>query len=155
MSLETQAQVALQLILAALLSMLIGIDRERGKHPAGIRTHMLVGVGACLFTALSIYAFPGEESTTRVAANIVVGIGFLGAGTIIKEENNGGVKNLTTAASIWATAAVGMAVGTGAWFLALAAVVIMWVILVLVQRFERLRRKKSHTPSVSDTPGQN
>src|SRR6185436_14932446 len=106
MSLETQAILAFDLVLSALLSMLIGIDRERGRHPAGIRTHMLVGVGSCLFTILSLYAFP-EDNGARVAANIVVGIGFLGAGTIIKEES--GVKNLTTAASIWATAAVGMA----------------------------------------------
>lgn len=133
MSLELQAQVAIELFIAAFLSMLIGIDRERGGHPAGLRTHMLVGVGACLFTVLSIYAFP-EDSTTRVAAHIVVGIGFLGAGTIVKDEDN--VKNLTTAASIWATAAVGMAVGVGAWFLALVATLIVWVILAVMQNID-------------------
>lgn len=141
MSLELQAHIVIQLVIAALLSMLIGIDRERGKHPAGMRTHMLVGVGSCLFTVLSIHAFPGD-STTRVAANIVVGIGFLGAGTIVKDDNN--VKNLTTAASIWATAAVGMAVGADAWFIAIAAVVLIWVILVLMQRVDIQSEKKGN-----------
>ncbi|MFN8372224.1 MAG: MgtC/SapB family protein [Anaerolineae bacterium] len=149
MPLETQATVALQLVLATLFSMLIGIDRERGKHPAGVRTHMLVGLGSCLFTVLSIYAFP-EDSTTRVAANIVVGIGFLGAGTIIKDDN--GVKNLTTAASIWATAAVGMAVGAGAWFLALVAVLLIWFILVLMQRVEIRSAKHRRSKSAPESP---
>jgi putative Mg2+ transporter-C (MgtC) family protein len=149
MPLETQAFVAFDLVIAAILSMLIGINRERGRHPAGIRTHMLVGVGSCLFTLLSVYAFP-EDSTTRVAANIVVGIGFLGAGTIVKEEN--GVKNLTTAASIWATAAVGMAVGTGAWFLALVAVLLIWFILVIMQRVEIRSNKKPKSANSTDIP---
>ncbi len=148
MSLELQAQVAALLILAALLSMLIGLDRERGGHPAGLRTHMLVGVGSCLFTLLSIYAFPGDTSA-RVAANIVVGIGFLGAGTIVKGDND--VKNLTTAASIWSTAAVGMAVGAGAWFLALTAVVVIWVILVVLQRLD-LVVKEAKQDSQSPKP---
>jgi putative Mg2+ transporter-C (MgtC) family protein len=149
MSLELQAQISVQLILAALFSMIIGIDRERGKHPAGVRTHMLVGVGSCLFTVLSVHAFP-EDSTTRVAANIVVGIGFLGAGTIVKDDNN--VKNLTTAASIWATAAVGMAVGVGAWFIALTSVLVIWVILVIMQRAE-FAPKKPKSKSEIDTTG--
>ncbi len=134
MSLELQAQAAFALIGAAFLSMIIGLDRERGDQPAGVRTHMLVGVGACLFTILSAHAFPGDD-TSRVAANIVVGIGFLGAGTII--VRGGQPHHLTTAASIWATAAVGMAVGAGAWFLALAASVLVWVILAVIRRFSK------------------
>ncbi len=133
MSLELQLQVAAQLVLAAILSMVVGLDRERRHRPAGLRTHMLVGIGACLFTLLSIYAFPGSDAA-RVAAQIVVGVGFLGAGTIIRREST--VKDLTTAASIWATAAVGMAVGAGAWFLAVAATLAIWVILVIIRRFE-------------------
>jgi putative Mg2+ transporter-C (MgtC) family protein len=123
MTLELQLTSSLQLILAALFSMVIGLDRERRHRPAGLRTHMLVGLGACLFTSLSFYAFPGSDPA-RVAANIVVGIGFLGAGTIIQRKHD--VHDLTTAASIWATAAVGMAVGTGAWFLALCATLMIW-----------------------------
>lgn len=113
--------------------MVIGLERERRQRPAGLRTHMLVGLGACLFTLLSIYAFP-ESDSARIAAQIVTGIGFLGAGTIIQHKRN--VHDLTTAASIWATAAVGMAVGTGAWFLSLSATVLIWVILAIIRRFE-------------------
>lgn len=134
MSLYLQAEMAFGLVIAAFLGMVIGLDRERGDQPAGMRTHMLVGVGACLFTLLSRYGFVGND-TARVAANIVVGIGFLGAGTII--QRGGQPHHLTTAASIWATAAVGMAVGVGAWFLALAAAVIIWLILAVVRRVSK------------------
>jgi putative Mg2+ transporter-C (MgtC) family protein len=134
MSLELQAQSAFALVLAAFLSMVIGLDRERGDQPAGLRTHMLVGVGACLFTLLSAHAFPGDD-TSRIASNIVVGIGFLGAGTII--VRGGQPHHLTTAASVWATAAVGMAVGAGAWFLGLVAAVLVWTILAVIRRFSK------------------
>lgn len=138
MSLELQATIVLELLLAAFLSMVIGLDRERRRRPAGLRTHMLVGVGACLFTTLSFHAFPAGDPT-RVASNIVTGIGFLGAGTIVQSKRQ--VRDLTTAASIWATAAVGMAVGTGSWFLAIGAVVIIWNILAIVRRFEDKERE--------------
>ncbi|MCB9452037.1 MAG: MgtC/SapB family protein [Anaerolineaceae bacterium] len=137
MSLFLQAEVALELLLAAFLGMVIGVDREGRGAPAGMRTHMLVSVGACLFTTLSFHAFPGGDPG-RVAAQIVTGIGFLGAGTILQRD--GGIRHLTTAASIWATAAVGMAVGVGAWFLALSATLIIWVILDIVRRFEAKRK---------------
>jgi putative Mg2+ transporter-C (MgtC) family protein len=92
---------------------------------------MLVGLGACLFTMLSVHAFPGSDPA-RIAAQVVTGIGFLGAGTILQRK--GDVHHLTTAASIWATAAVGMAVGTGAWFLAVFSTVLIWVVLRVVRR---------------------
>jgi putative Mg2+ transporter-C (MgtC) family protein len=133
MSLNLQFEVSLELLLAAFLSMVIGMDRERRDRAAGLRTHMLVGLGACLFTALSAHAFPAGDPT-RVASNIVTGIGFLGAGTIIQRKS--GVQNLTTAASIWSTAAVGMAVGLGAWFLAICAVLLIWVILAVLHGLE-------------------
>ena len=134
MSLELQTQAAFALVWVAFLSMVIGLDRERGDQPAGLRTHMLVGLGACLFTMLSIHAFPGDD-TSRVASNIVVGVGFLGAGTII--QRGGQPHHLTTAASIWATAAVGMAVGAGAWFLGLIAAVLVWIILAVIRRYSK------------------
>jgi putative Mg2+ transporter-C (MgtC) family protein len=134
MTLYLQAEIVLQLVLAAFLSMVIGLDRENRNQPAGLRTHMLVGVGACLFTSLSMYAFQGNDNA-RVASNIVVGIGFLGAGTII--TRGGQPQHLTTAASIWSTAAVGMAVGTGAWFLALGASVLIWIILSVIRRWSK------------------
>lgn len=132
MPIEQQFFVTFQVFLAALLSMVMGLDRERRQRPAGLRTHMLVGVGACMFTVLSVYAFPGSD-TARVAAQVVTGVGFLGAGTIIQRK--GDVKDLTTAASIWATAAVGMAVGAGAWFLALTSTLLIWTILAVIRRF--------------------
>jgi putative Mg2+ transporter-C (MgtC) family protein len=134
MSLFQQAEVLLQLILAALLGMVIGLDREYRNQPAGLRTHMLVGLGSCLFTVLSIYAFPGSDPA-RIAAQVVVGIGFLGAGTIINRK--GQAHHLTTAASIWATAAIGMAVGAGAWFLGLGAALLIWIILVVIRRWSK------------------
>ncbi|MAS34606.1 MAG: magnesium transporter MgtC [Anaerolineaceae bacterium] len=138
MSLQTQAEIGLLLILAAALSAAIGLDREE-RAPAGLRTHMLVGIGACLFTVLSIHAFPGGDPA-RVAAQIVSGIGFLGAGTIMQRK--GDVHHLTTAASIWATAAVGMAVGAGIWFLAIFATLLMWVVLRLIRRMEPYKVRK-------------
>jgi putative Mg2+ transporter-C (MgtC) family protein len=134
MSLYLQIEVLFQVLLAALLSMVVGFDREAHKQPAGLRTHMLVGIGSCLFTALSAYAFPGSDPT-RIAAQIVAGVGFLGAGTIIQRENR--PHHLTTAASIWATAAVGMAVGAGAWFLAVGSTLIVWAVLVIVRWFSK------------------
>ena len=133
MSLELQFEAVLLLALAALLSMVIGLDRQ-SRAPAGLRTHMLVGLGACLFTILSLHAF-GAGDPGRVAAQIVTGIGFLGAGTIL--QHKGDVHHLTTAASIWATAAIGMAVGAGAWFLAMIGTLLIWAVLRIVRRFEK------------------
>ena len=138
MDIPQQFTASLELILAVFLSMIVGLERDRRNQPAGLRTHMLVGLGACLFTVLSIHAFPGSDSA-RIAAQIVTGIGFLGAGTILHKsatEGKGDIKHLTTAASIWATAAIGMAVGTGAWFLAINGTLIIWIILAIIRRFE-------------------
>lgn len=134
MSLEYQFQAIVELVVVAFLSMLIGMDRERLHKSAGMRTHMLTGLGACLFTQLSIYAFPGSDNS-RIAANVVTGIGFLAAGVIVKRSGN--IHDLTTAASIWVTAAVGMAIGAGAWLLALAATVLIWTILAVIRRFSK------------------
>ncbi len=134
MSLLLQVEMFFALVYAAFLSMVIGMNREDRGQPAGLRTHMLVGLGACLFTQLSMYAFSPADPG-RVAAQIVTGIGFLGAGTII--TRSGQPHHLTTAASIWATAAVGMAVGAGAWFLALGGTIIIWFVLAVVARYTK------------------
>lgn len=133
MTLEQQFITGIQIILSAVLSMIIGMDRERHQKPAGLRTHMLTGVGACLFTALSVHAFPSGDPT-RIASAVVTGIGFLGAGTIIQRNDH--AHELTTAASIWATAAVGMAVGTMAWLIAIIGTITIWIILVVIRKFE-------------------
>lgn len=131
----TQVQVSGALLLAMVLSGLIGMDRERRDKPAGLRTHIFVGVGACLFTILSRLAFASGDPT-RIAANIVTGVGFLGAGVIVERRNR--ARGLTTAASIWITSAVGMAVGVGAWFLAIVATLLSWFTLVILHRIEKM-----------------
>jgi putative Mg2+ transporter-C (MgtC) family protein len=115
---------AVRLIAAAGLGALIGLEREIHDHPAGMRTHLLVSLGSAGFTVLSIAAFaaPGADPA-RIAAQIVTGIGFLGAGAILKEGAT--IRGLTTAASLWAVAAVGMAAGAGAWGVAVTATVIV------------------------------
>ncbi len=129
--------MVLNLVIAAFLGGLIGLEREAGHRPAGLRTTMLVCVGSALFTVLSIHAFPsaGDVSNARVAAQIVAGIGFLGAGTVWRAQDQ--VKGLTTAASLWVAAAIGMAVGAGFGVLALAATLITLFILAVMQRLER------------------
>lgn len=146
MTLEQQFIASGQLFLAALLGGLIGLDRERREHEAGLRTHMLVCIGACLFTVLSALAFPGGDPS-RVASQILPGIGFLGAGTILKYGRN--IHGLTTATSIWMTAAVGMAVGIGAWFLAVCGTLLIWFVLSVLHRIERrTRRRKPESDAV-------
>lgn len=121
------SDVLIRIVLALLASALVGLEREKTKHAAGMRTHMLVCVGATLITLVSMDVFP--EDPARVAAGIVTGIGFLGAGTIFRDKNN--VRGLTTAASIWAVAGVGLAIGTGALFIAAVATVAMLITLEL------------------------
>ena len=140
MTIEHQFALSLNVLLAGVLSALIGIDREqRARNDAGLRTHMLVGIGSCLFTLLSIHAFGGNGDPARVAAQIVSGIGFLGAGVIIFRGRR--VHNLTTAASVWVTAAIGMTVGTGAWLLAIVATLIVWFTLDPLRKMTKARRE--------------
>ena len=100
-----------RLLLAAVLGGAIGAERELNDQAAGLRTHMLLTIGACLFTLISAYGFGRGTDPSRIAAQIVTGIGFLGGGAIVRHGLT--VKGLTTAASIWATASVGVAVGAG------------------------------------------
>jgi putative Mg2+ transporter-C (MgtC) family protein len=142
--------IALRLLLAALLGALIGLEREIHDHPAGMRTHLLVSLGSAGFTALSIYAFPAPGADpARVAAQIVTGIGFLGAGAILKEGAT--IKGLTTAASLWVVAAVGMAAGAGAWVTGLAITLIAIVSLWPLRAVER-RVNPRHRESDLDDP---
>lgn len=139
----TQAQIdtAVRMAVAAAMGMAIGVERELREQAAGLRTHMLVAVGACLFTIVSAYGFEGFATTvdpSRVAAQIVTGIGFLGAGAILREGLS--VRGLTTAASLWITAAIGMAVGLGMYWASGVAVAITLVSLLALRPFRsRLR----------------
>jgi putative Mg2+ transporter-C (MgtC) family protein len=121
-----EVELVLRLLGAAILGAVVGIEREIRDQPAGFRTHILVAVGSCLFTLISAYGFAGfldEDQVTfdptRIAAQIVTGIGFLGAGAILRSGMS--VRGLTTAASLWVVAAVGLAVGAGAYVLASTA----------------------------------
>ena len=142
-----QLDLALRLLGAAVLGAVIGFEREIHEHPAGMRTHLLVSLGSAAFTVLSIYGFPSEQGTatdtSRVAAQIVTGIGFLGAGAIIKYGTS--VRGLTTAASLWATAAVGMAAGAGWWAVAVVTTgIVVFSLWPLNRVLARIRGQGPH-----------
>lgn len=123
--------MSLRLIVAMVLGGIIGLERDYRAKDAGFRTHFLVAVGSALFTLLSMYGFAeGVRDTSRVAAQVVSGIGFLGAGLIVFQKNV--VHGLTTAAGLWVTAAVGMACGTGQYYLASFVTMLMLVGLELL-----------------------
>jgi putative Mg2+ transporter-C (MgtC) family protein len=124
-----ELDVILRLVMAAVVGGVIGMDRERAHKWAGIRTLLLVCLGSALFTIVSIYGFGDPADPARLAAGIVVGIGFLGAGVILHSEK--GVMGLTTAAAVWAVAAVGVAIGCGLYLIALATAILMLVALRL------------------------
>jgi putative Mg2+ transporter-C (MgtC) family protein len=125
----TELDVILRLIMAAVVGGVIGLDRERAHKWAGIRTLLLVCLGSALFTVVSIFGFGDPADPARLAAGIVVGIGFLGAGVILHSEK--GVMGLTTAAAVWAVAAIGVAIGCGLYLIALATTLLILVALRL------------------------
>ena len=125
--LEFHAQMLVRLVVAALLGSLIGFERERAGKPAGIRTHGMVCLGAALFTVVSLFGFGPSSDITRVAAQIVTGIGFLGAGAILHDRVS--VHGLTTAATLWVTAAVGLAVGVGMFSMSLVTTILVFALL--------------------------
>jgi putative Mg2+ transporter-C (MgtC) family protein len=135
-------EILLRLAISALLGCLIGMERERRVWAAGLRTHMLVAVGATLFMLVSIFGFRDAETSptvmldpSRVASQVVSGIGFLGAGTILLRRDT--IRGLTTAASLWMVAAIGLAVGGGLYLAASMATVLALVILALLKPLEK------------------
>lgn len=152
----SQIEVAARLLAAVVLCGAIGLEREIRDQPAGFRTHILLGLGAALFTLVSAYGFPDftgaaaegnlQFDPTRITAQIVTGVGFLGAGAILREGR--GVRGLTTAASLWTVAAIGVASGAGYLFGAAAATAITLATLYALRKFRsavdsRLRIEKS------------
>jgi len=127
----TTWEIVIRILLALLFGGLVGMERELTDHPAGIRTHILVTVGACAFTTMSLFGFPGFIGGDRVAAAIVTGIGFIGGGAILKAKD-GWVTGLTTAASLWSCAAIGMLVGTGFYGVGLVVTGIDLIVLVFI-----------------------
>lgn len=139
---STELEIILRLILAAFLGGILGIEREYVGKPAGMRTYALVTLGATLFTVISNYGFSnGVVDPSRVAAQIVTGIGFLGAGIIIFRGMK--VEGLTTASGLWVAAAIGMAIGVGMYIVAVAATFLGVIVIVGMRRFDiehRLRK---------------
>ncbi|GJD50188.1 Protein SapB [Methylobacterium crusticola] len=155
----TNTEIVIRLTLAALMGSVVGLERERLLWAAGLRTHMLVSVGACLIMIVSAFGFGdvlGDSHVvldpSRMAAQVVSGIGFLGAGTILLRGEV--VRGLTTAASLWAVAAIGLAVGGGLYGAAVAATVIVLVILAGVKPIEEHFRERMQTRSLRFTAKQ-
>ncbi len=148
-----------QIVLAALLGGTIGFERAWHGHAAGLRTTSVVAVGACMFTILSITGFPMHgtaQDTARIAAQVVSGIGFIGAGVVLQSKNR--IRGITTAATIWLVAAIGMAVGARLYFLAIFTTLFSAAVLVvlhpisdrLLQRAQQARTKRAHGSRVDN-----
>lgn len=156
-------QIIIRLLLSILLSSFIGIDRESTKKPAGLRTHILVSLGSTLIMLLSIYINGNFQQDSfyysdRIAAQVISGIGFLGAGTILRRDT-GVITGLTTAASLWVVAAIGLTIGAGFYLAAIITTVLVIITLMSFHRIgRRFRTKGYHFISISlvsvDKPGQ-
>jgi putative Mg2+ transporter-C (MgtC) family protein len=135
-----------RLLAALLLGAVVGLERERQERAAGLRTVTMVSLGSCLFTIVGAYGFPNTDPS-RVAAQIVTGIGFLGAGTIFLRKDL--VRGLTTAATIWAVAAIGMATGTAQYLIAFFTTLLILSVLMVLKPIERRFFKRPNEAQVS------
>ena len=136
------------LLITIFCSGALGFEREYRGHSAGLRTHVLVAVGSCLIMYISMFGFGGLNATTRdparLAAQVVTGVGFLGAGTII--QNGSDIKGLTTATTIWSSMAIGLCAGSGNLIICIFATLIMLFVLVSLRRVERVASR--HNPMI-------
>ena len=145
LTLDVQLDLALRLTVGLVLGAVIGFERELHRQPAGFRTHSLVALGAALFTVVSAFGFSGAMvDPTRIAAQIVSGIGFIGAGTIL--QYRGHIRGLTTAASLWSVAAIGTAAGAGLHVVAIVGTLLILVILSILDRVEAMARRRLQLP---------
>ena len=142
---QTQLLLLIRLVAAGILSGILGWEREAARKAAGLRTHMLVGIASALFTLLAELAvvdYPGDAGgmradPIRVIQAVAIGVGFLGSGVIFVSKNEETVRGLTTAGSIWATAAIGIATGLGYYVLAVGATIVLLLVLRGMARFDR------------------
>lgn len=144
----TDLQMIVRLLLTVVLSGLIGLERQVHRRNAGLRTHILVALGSCLIMLTSMYVFDIYKDRVsldpaRIAAGVITGIGFLGAGTIIRDPE--GVRGLTTAASLWVVAGIGLAVGTGFNKIAVIATVLVLFVLHFLRYAESKLFKEPKT----------
>jgi putative Mg2+ transporter-C (MgtC) family protein len=137
---EHVVRVLIRLVLAMFLGGLVGLERVQDRKPAGVRTHMLVALGAAMFTLVPLEAGMHMSDLSRVIQGVATGVGFLGAGTILQLREEHRIQGLTSAASIWVTAAAGMAVGAGWVWPALLGVVLAWVVLFCLLRLKSFVR---------------
>jgi len=140
----TDLELTQRLLLAALLGAALGIEREWRHKDAGLRTNILIAIGSALFTMMSIELTGSQGDPSRVAAQIVTGIGFLGGGAIIRTR--GGVQGLTTAAAIWVNAAIGVAAGGGQSHLAVIATIVTLIALLLLTPIEKYLHRPLGSP---------
>ena len=142
----TYMAVGVRILAALVLGGIIGLEREMKNRPAGLRTYMLVCVGSCLIMMTNQYIFQATATgdPTRMSAQVISGIGFLGAGTIVVTQHNQ-IRGLTTAAGLWACAAVGLALGIGFYEAAAISGVAIFVVLTLLQRWDDRMRMKGRT----------
>lgn len=127
LSLSQQIITVFQLCLALVLASVIGYEREKYSKPAGLRTHMILAIGCTILTVLSFTGFQEPTDNSRIAAAIITGIGFIGAGTVLQTRER--IVGLTTAASIWLTASISLAVGTGNYIIAVAGTLLGYIVL--------------------------
>ena len=149
MILIPEAEMVLRLFISALLGFMIGLERAFKGQPAGERTHALVAVASAAFAIISVHAFSDMFDAARVAAGVVTGLGFLGAGMILKEGNHE-IHGLTTAAGVWAVGAVGLAIGSGLYLLGFCTFILVFIILAsdrVLKLNERLAQRNKVEPS--------
>lgn len=140
-------RVILRLLFAAFIGGVIGYERERARKPAGLRTHMLVSVGAAICVIVPVQLNFDSADLSRIIQGLVTGIGFLGGGAILKSKEEGHIEGLTTAAGIWLTAGLGIAVGLGGIGIGLICVLLGWLILTALVSLEQ-RVKKYHSGDI-------
>lgn len=138
-------RVVVRLLAATLLGAVVGTEREIAGKPAGLRTHMLVSLGTAVFVLTGTSVGMSEEGISRIIQGIVTGIGFLGAGSILKISEERNIRGLTTAAGIWMTAAIGVAVGVGSLGVALLSTFLTLIVLAVAGTFERRFMKTTET----------
>lgn len=141
------ARVVIRLVSAALLGSIIGFEREKKGKAAGLRTHILVSLGTCVFVLACIGFGMSSDGLSRVIQGIVTGIGFIGAGSILKINAERDIQGLTTSAGIWMTAAIGVAVGLGTLGLALLAAILTLIVLTFVRPIQSKTYRKEEINS--------
>lgn len=148
-------RVIIRLSVAMLLGAIVGVERERTGKPAGLRTHMLVSLGAALFVISCAESGMASADLSRVIQGLVTGIGFLGGGAILKLSEQRDIRGLTSAAAIWMTAAIGVAVGLGRLWMATLSAILTWFVLAIIDRAEgRINASNAARDDASETRGE-